>query len=126
MLPIISIIGVPRIGLGPHVPETRILPLYYTPIMEIIPQRVYCRYTILRPIKSARANRVYLPVHLPRKCLGYHYTTLSDPRWKHRAGEFLRLREVVTDVAQEVPSFSVSTDMFKSYFLHFATRSLSP
>src|SRR3989344_3556813 len=105
MLPIISIIGVPRIGLGPQKflrkharasgrshwrsaenrtrasrtrnvytttilhsdnendPKTCILPLYYTPIMEIIPPRVYCRYTILRPIKSARAKRVYLPVY---------------------------------------------------------------
>jgi len=51
--------------------------------------------------------------------------TISDPRWKHRVGEFLRLREVVADAAQDAPSFSVSTDMFKNYFLHFSTRSLS-
>ena len=40
MLPVTSIIGVPRIELGPHAPEACILPLYYTPKMEITRENV--------------------------------------------------------------------------------------
>ncbi len=31
----LSSVGAPRIELGPHVPKTCILPIYYTPIFEL-------------------------------------------------------------------------------------------
>jgi len=50
--------------------------------------------------------------------------TISDKRWKNRASEILRLREIICDFFVGKNTYNTSPKVLKEYFLNFSIRAL--